>query len=153
MTTDARLQQLEDIEAIRQLKALYCAGCDNDHHAEQLLALFTHDAVWEASGLGRFEGHAAIRGFMLNLRDSGRLRNSAHNVFNPIIDVTGDTATGHWRLLMLYTANLDDGLTTQCFRIIGWYRERYVKTTQGWQFKSVYCQVEESAPYALAAGG
>ena len=151
MNSEARLQQLEDVEAIRQLKARYCAACDNDHHPEQLLALFAPDAVWEASGLGRFEGHEQIRGFMTSLRDSGRLRNSAHNVFNPIIEVTGDTATGAWRLLMLYTANADDGLSTQRFRIIGWYRERYVRLPAGWHFQSLYCQVEESAPYALEA--
>lgn len=153
MTADAiieRLQTLEDVEEIRKLKAHYCAACDDDHDPDRVIALFVPDGVWEASGIGRFEGHAKIHGYMANLRASGRIRNSAHNVFNPDIEVNGDTATGHWRLLMLYTGNAPDG-GVQYFRIIGWYREAYVRTAEGWRYQSLYCQVEESAAYATEA--
>jgi len=36
----ARLRQLEDVEAIRRLKAAYCAGCDDDHDGDAVAALF-----------------------------------------------------------------------------------------------------------------
>lgn len=144
----ARVQRLEDIEAIKVLKAQYCAGCDADHDPALLGPLFVDDAVWEASGITRAEGRPAIEAYMTQLRASGRLRNSAHNVFNPQITVNGDTATGHWRLLMLYTANVGPG-EVQHQRIIGWYRERYVRVDGAWRFASLYCEVEESAAYAL----
>lgn len=145
-SAEERLQVLEDIEAIRTLKARYCQLCDDDHNPQALAALFVPDGVWEATVSGRYEGVAEIEGFFSALRASGRIRNSAHNAMNPIIDVDGDRATGMWRLIMLYTANVEAPLPSY-FRIIGWYRESYVRTDEGWRFKTLFCQVEESAPY------
>lgn len=145
-SVEARLQVLEDIEAIRKLKARYCQLCDDDHNPDGLAALFVADALWEATVSGRYEGNEAIKGFFTQLRGSGRIRNSAHNAINPIIEVAGDTATGMWRLIMLYTANVEEPLP-RFYRIIGWYRETYVRTSVGWQFQTLFCQVEESAPY------
>ena len=147
---DQRIQVLEDIEAIRRLKARYCACCDDDHEPEALAALFVADGVWEASGITRAEGHAAMKAYFGGLRASGRIRNSAHNVFNPQITVDGDSATGHWRLIMLYTGNLASG-DVQYFRIIGWYTEEYVRVGGDWKFKTLYCQVEENAAYVTEA--
>jgi hypothetical protein len=147
-TVEQRLARLESIEAIKQLKARYCAGCDDDHNPETLAALFHQDAVWEATSNGRFEGIDAIRGFFAELRASRRIRNSAHHAINPIIDVNGDSATGHWRLIMLYTANRPDG-GVQYLRIIGWYRETYRRSGGEWRFQSLHCTVEEDAPYPV----
>ena len=142
-----RLQRLEDIESIRQLKARYCAGCDDDHNPEVLTALFAADAVWEATGIARAQGHSEISAFFASMRDSGRIRRSAHHAMNPDIEVTGDTATGHWRLIMLYTSN-DADEAQRYQRIIGSYRERYVKLQGRWLFAHLHCEVEESGPYA-----
>lgn len=143
-----RLQVLEDIEAIRKLKARYCAACDDDHNPVTLATLFAEDASWEASSMGRAEGRQAIAELLGSVGTSGRIRRSAHNVFNPIIEVDGDQATGAWRLIMLYTENLEGG-GARYQRIIGTYDERYVRVDGEWLFKSLYCQVEESAPYAV----
>ncbi len=145
-----RLQVLEDIEAIRKLKALYCAACDDDHNPDKLRELFAEDAVWEASTMGRADGREAIAAKLGDLGRSGVIRNSAHNAFNPIIDVDGDCATGHWRLLMLYTGVYPNG-DLHYSRIIGWYKETYARIDGRWQFTSLYCEVEEAAPYQLAA--
>ncbi len=144
-----RLQVLEDIEAIRKLKALYCAACDDDHNPDKLGELFAEDAVWEASSMGKAEGRVAIQKMLGDLGKSGVIRNSAHNVFNPIIEVDGDTASGHWRLIMLYTGIYPNG-ELHYSRIIGWYNERYARIDGRWQFTSLYCEVEEAAPYRLA---
>ena len=149
-TVENRLRILEDIEEIRKLKARYCAGCDDDHNPDTLIALFAPDGSWEASGIGRFEGHEAIRNYFAALRASGRIRNSAHNVFNPNVEVDGNTATGHWRLIMLYTGIYPSG-EIHFSRIIGWYKETYRRGADGWQISNLYCQVEEAAPYQLAA--
>ena len=145
-----RVRTLEDVEAIRKLKARYCQLCDDDHNPEGLADLFVADGVWEATSNGRFEGTEQIQGFFSGLRASGRIRNSAHNAINPIIEVDGDSATGHWRLIMLYTANVEPP-APQHYRIIGWYREHYVRTPRGWRYRSLFCQVEENAPYITAA--
>jgi hypothetical protein len=151
---EQRLDRLEAIEAIKQLKARYCAACDDDHDPDALVALFEEDGVWEATSNGRFEGLDAIRGFFAGLRASGRIRNSAHHAINPIIEVDGDQASGHWRLIMLYTANVPGSgqrpqAGVQYLRIIGWYRERYRRRNGVWRFQSLYCEVEEHAPYTL----
>src|SRR5262249_60271154 len=52
---EQRVQVLEDVNAIRHLKARYAAYCDDQYNPEGLAALFTEDAVWESQGLGRFE--------------------------------------------------------------------------------------------------
>ncbi len=144
-----RVQTLEDVESIRKLKARYCQLCDDDHNPDGLTNLFVADGVWEATSNGCHEGHEQIRRFFAGLRASGRIRNSAHNAMNPDIDVDGDEATGHWRLLMLYTANVPEPLPA-FYRIIGWYRESYIRTPAGWKFRSLYCEVEENAPYVTA---
>ncbi len=146
---DRRLDVLESLEAIRTLKARYCAACDDDHNPETLGTLFAEDATWEASNMGRAEGRAAIQAMLGAVGRSGRIRNSAHHAINPILAVDGDRATGHWRLIMLYTANQPDG-SVQYLRIIGFYRETYVRRAGAWLFQSLACTVEEHAPYALA---
>ena len=60
---EQRVRVLEDVNAIRHLKARYAAYCDDQYNPEGLAALFTEDAVWESQGLGRFEGRDAIRAF------------------------------------------------------------------------------------------
>jgi hypothetical protein len=149
-TVEARLRVLEDIEEIRKLKARYCAACDDSHNPDALGPLFAEDAVWEASGVGRAEGRDAIKALLGGIGRSGTIRNSAHHAINPIIEVDGDEATGHWRLIMLYTANVPSG-GVQYLRIIGWYRERYRRVNGVWRFQHLFCQVEEHAAYPTDA--
>ena len=153
MDTAARLERLEDFEAIRQLKARYCAACDDDHNPAALGPLFAEDATWEAAVTGRAEGRAQIQALLGSVGTSGRIRNSAHHAINPIIDLNGDRATGHWRLIMLYTGRHPSG-ELHYSRIIGWYKEEYVclpeRDKRRWYIQNLFCHVEEAAPYALA---
>ncbi|MEM7101174.1 MAG: nuclear transport factor 2 family protein [Pseudomonadota bacterium] len=149
MDATHRLQILEDIEAIRTLKARYCQACDDEHNPDKLRVLFTQDAVWEASGVGRAEGREEIAAFLGAIGTSGTIRNSAHNVMNPVIEVNGNSAEGDWRLIMLYTGRYPDD-TLHFSRIIGWYKEQYERVGGQWLIANLYCEVEESAPYQLA---
>ncbi len=149
-SSEARLRRLEDIEEIKQLKARYCAACDDAHNPDSLGPLFAPDAVWEATGVGRAEGRDAIKALLGGIGRAGTIRNSAHHAINPIIDVDGDLASGHWRLIMLYTGYRRDG-SLQYRRIIGWYREQYVRIDDHWCFQHLLCQVEEHAAYPVEA--
>ena len=139
----ARLQQLEDVEAIRRLKAAYCAACDDDHDGDAVAALFTPDGVWQQSGDRPRVGHEEIAAKMFGIRNAGFMARSAHMVTNPVIDVDGDTATGHWRFLMMFT--YADG--TRFERIIGHYDERYQRVDGRWLFTSLKANVEERGRY------
>jgi hypothetical protein len=37
----------EDLEAIKQLKARYCAVCDDNHNIDKITALFVDDGIWK----------------------------------------------------------------------------------------------------------
>ncbi len=145
---ERRLQVLEDIESIRRLKARYCQACDDDHDPDAVAACFVRDGLWEWPELGiRAKGLAAIRAYIGGVRDSGRMRHSAHMVTNPVITVDGDRATGQWRLLMLYTTRPVDG-RVEHYRIIGRYDEAYVRQDGTWLFERLSVTVDENGQYA-----
>lgn len=95
-TIEQRIQRLEDIEALRQLKHRYCAYCDAGYDAAPLTALFTDDAIWDGGPMGYFVGRAAIHEFFAGC--SKLIPFAIHHVTNPIIEVEGDRATGEWLL-------------------------------------------------------
>ncbi len=145
---DNRLKKLEDIEAIRRLKAAYCAACDNDHDGEAVAALFTEDGTWQqtgkigSAGMESKVGKDSIAEFMFSLRTAGFIRHSAHMVTNPVINVSGDEAKGSWRFLMVYS-HIDGSFV----RIIGHYEDEYVRREGKWYFRSLIAHVEESGRY------
>ena len=53
---EKRITVLEDIEAIKKLKARYCAICDEDHNPAKITALFAPDGIWEGAGVGGIRG-------------------------------------------------------------------------------------------------
>ncbi|MFM7535648.1 MAG: nuclear transport factor 2 family protein [Acidimicrobiales bacterium] len=134
----ARLRQLEDVEAIRRLKAAYCAGCDDDHDGDAVAALFAPDGVWHDTRIAPCEGHAAIKAHFGAIRASGRIARSSHMVTNPVIDVDGDTATGRWSLLMQYTDPAD-----RRWRIVGFYRDTYERYEGIWRFRRLEAYVQD----------
>jgi len=49
---ERRLTRLEDIEAIKQLKARYCEICDDDHNPDRITSVFAEDGIWESAEFG-----------------------------------------------------------------------------------------------------
>ena len=151
----ARLQVVEDKLAIYELKAAYCAACDDDHNADTVVTLFAKDGVWEAPGLITCDGPDELHAFFSTMGTPGGMRNSAHMVMNPHISIDGDTATGRWRFLMMWTGLLPDG-GVQYVRIIGTYEDRFVREDGRWLFKSLRANIEENNAYPaeeIAVGG
>ena len=145
---EARIRRLEDLEAIKQLKAAYCEACDDDHNPDRVAALFVTDGAWGGANIGvDARGHDSIKGYIGGVRASGRIRNSAHLLSNPIVAVDGDRATGRWRLVMVYTGNVPGG-GTQYQRIIGSYEDDFVRTPDGWRFETLRVTVDEAGAYS-----
>ncbi len=71
----AQIQELSDIEAIKQLKALYCYAID-DGQIEALMDRFRQDAVWAGGPADRYEGKAAIAQY---LRDQPERTSTVEN--------------------------------------------------------------------------
>lgn len=138
---ERRLRVLEDIEAIKKLKARYCAYCDNNYDADGIAALFTEDAVWDGGNFGRYEGREAIRTFF---RGAPRIFPFAiHQVMNPIIEVEGEQAKGQWYLFQ--PATLAEG--NQAVWLAARYEEEYVKVESEWKFKRLKVFPSFLTPY------
>jgi hypothetical protein len=56
-----RITILQDIEAIKKLKAEYCDICDDDHNQDRIVTIFVRDGIWEGEGVGYAKGHAEIQ--------------------------------------------------------------------------------------------
>ncbi|MDA0339842.1 MAG: nuclear transport factor 2 family protein [Proteobacteria bacterium] len=133
-TLEAHLRALQDKEDIRTLKARYCAYVDGgwpEHggsHCGPVADLFVEDGIWDASpGMPKAQGHEAITKLFVDLRE---VPFAFHNVFNPLIDVTGDTAHGTWHFIGC--SEMPDGAAGW---FLGVYDEHYVRTPEGWRYK------------------
>jgi ketosteroid isomerase-like protein len=137
---ERRVRQLEDVEAIRALKARYCLAVD-ERDEDAWAGLFTEDAVWDGGEFGHYEGRAAIRAFF---RDIPRtLSFAVHYVMNPLIQVDGDTGRGTWYLLEPCTFTDGNRGVLGAAR----YDERYVRERDGWRFREVLLRSWFWTPY------
>jgi len=138
---ERRITIQEDIEAIKQLKARYCAVCDDDHNTEKITTLFVEDGIWEGADLGSHQGHDAIRALFQSFKE--RISFSQHNVMNPIIEVNGDRATGTWYLLGPFTFRKGNRAIWLAAR----YDDDYVKVNGEWKFQHLRATGRMAAPY------
>lgn len=144
---EQRITIIEDIEAIKKLKARYCRVCDDNHDANEITKLFADDGIWESEGIGAHQGHAAIRALFLGFQE--RISFSQHNVMNPIIEVKGDTAKGSWYFLGPFTFRKGNRAMWLAAR----YEEDYVKVSGEWKFKHLRAIGRMSAPYETGWAG
>lgn len=90
-----RVQRLEDLHALQQLRARYCQHLDDGRWAD-LVELFIPDCVFV--GLSTARGHVELRTFFSGLQD-GSLNSWWHFSSNETLALEGDTATGQTWLL------------------------------------------------------
>jgi len=139
---EKRITRIEDIEAIKRLKARYCAICDDKHNPDLITTLFAKDGIWEGADLGSHQGHAAIRALFQSFQE--RISFSQHNVMNPIIEVAGDRAKGSWYLLGPFTFRKGNRALWLAAR----YDDDYVKVNGEWKFQHLRAIGRMAAPYA-----
>jgi ketosteroid isomerase-like protein len=125
---ETRIRRLEDLEAIRQLKARYCRLCDDGYDADRLADLFTEDALWDGGMLGKAEGREKIRRFFQ--RSPEVIPFSVHMVMNPLLSVEGDTASGTWYLFQACSYAPENAALWGSAR----YDEEYVRVGEEWKF-------------------
>jgi len=144
----ARVRVLEDIEAIRKLKATYCylcdAGLDDPRNRDELLSHFTDDATVDF-GLGEgstYAGKAGLQTFFGSVVPTA-VSFCMHMVHNPIIEVHGDRATGRW----YYEAPTTDAASDRAQWMAGTYEEEYVRVDSRWKFASIKTKWKYISPY------
>ena len=126
---EQRIARLEDIEAIKQLKARYSHICDDDHNPKRIASVFAEDGIWESPDVGQAQGHEEIielfRGF------EKLFTFSQHNMMNPIIEVDGNNATGIWYIMGPWTLTENDEEKWMALR----YDDDYVKIAGEWKYQ------------------
>ena len=130
-----RIQVLEDIEAIKKMKATFHGLCDQGYKdLETIMDFFVEDGVWDGESFGTYEGRDAIRSFFAEAPKI--LPFVRHQITNPIIEVNGDTATGQWYLLQPCTmaVNGEDG-EKQAVWGSAKYNDTYVRANGQWKFQ------------------
>ena len=121
---------MDDIEAIRQLKARYFRTMDTKDW-EAMRAVFTEDVVIDTSEAGGGIVSGADE-FMAFLRDALDGAVTVHQGHMPEIDLTSErTATGIWALndIVIWP----NGVRLDGY---GHYHETYEKGDDGWRIKS-----------------
>ncbi|NNL84031.1 MAG: nuclear transport factor 2 family protein [Myxococcales bacterium] len=126
---EKRITRLEDIEAIKQLKAQYCDICDDLHNPDRIASVFAEDGIWEGGDFGQAKGHEAIRELFAGFRK--RFSFSQHNITNPIIEVDGNRATGIWYIMGPWTLAADGKEIWMAAR----YDDDYVKVDGSWKYR------------------
>ncbi|MDA0824904.1 MAG: nuclear transport factor 2 family protein [Proteobacteria bacterium] len=132
---EKRITRLEDIEAIKQLKALYCDICDDMHNPDRIASVFADDAVWESPDFGQAKGHAEIRKLFQGFKD--KFSFSQHNIMNPRIEVDGNRATGIWYIAGPWTETEGKKEIWMTAR----YDDDYVKINGQWKYQHLRVKV------------
>jgi ketosteroid isomerase-like protein len=150
-TLEQRIQALEDREELVKLKARYVnlndGGWAGPTHTDPsaVADLFVEDGIWDGSP---HTGYAKGRADIISLFEKFRtVKFIVHYVTNPLIEVAGDTATGHWHALVTSTMPDDSRLW-----ILGLYKEQYLRTAQGWKIKVLRFETAVTAPYEVGWG-
>ncbi len=125
-TVADRLQRLEDLHALQQLRARYCQHLD-DGRWDELAELFTEDGAFV--GLSTARGRGELRTFFAGLQE-GPLTAWWHFSSNETLELDGDLATGDTWLLQPCVV---DG---QSQMAAGRYTDRMVRCPDGaWRFE------------------
>jgi len=138
---EARIKNLEDIEAIRRLKGQFAYFADTKN-ASEFMRLVADDAVWEFGSWGHCEGKEEILRFTQDVTlDTYSFM--LHHFYDVFIEVKGDTATGIWYFVVPATNRKKE----RAEWIGGVYNETYIRVNGEWKFKKVVTEFKFVAPY------
>jgi uncharacterized protein (TIGR02246 family) len=139
LSVEERLQRLEDVRAIEQLKYRYAGYCDNDYDPEGIAGLFTEDGRWVVDGEGgSMVGHEQIKAHFRAL--SSKISWALHYMIAPRIEIAddGEHATGYFYLLCLCTIEQSDDPTQKDAVILTVnYTDQFVKRDGQWLFEEL----------------
>ena len=134
----ARVAHLEDLEAIRALKARYALYADHaictpsDAHAAAIAGLFVDDASGDYGPLGSYQGRAELLHAFRNVIPGAAVW-SRHHVTNPQIEIDGDRATASFYFIIPALMRGAPAVNT----LWGTYEDRLTRTAAGWRFTHV----------------
>ena len=136
---EERITRLEDIEAIKQLKARYSHICDDDHNPDKIASVFAEDGIWESPDFGQARGHEEIKKLFTGFREMFTF--SQHNMMNPVIEIEGNRATGIWYIMGPWTLREGEKENWMALR----YDDDYVKVGGEWKYQHLRVELRMTA--------
>ena len=136
ISSDQQITRVNDILHLQAMKATYCEtvdACTQDggRAAARLAELFTED-VHADYGMSPLNGRKAVIEFLVGTIVATN-ESLWHSIHSPRIDVTGDTATGHWTLMVRMKRKQSTVFDT----LYGRYLDEFRRTQRGWRISSV----------------
>lgn len=145
-TLEQRLQSLEDIEAIRTLKARYLACCDAKDPVGMRACFVDGPVKIDYGVVGTFDRADALVDIFKQIGCHPHMVEMHHGV-NPQITVQGiSEAKAHWGL-HYQLINTNDKTLTQ---LGAYYDDEYRKTSSGWKIYATKCVVTSTLVLQLA---
>jgi len=148
ISLEERIRNLEDIQAIAALKARYVNLNDGGwkgpthQYPQEVADLFVPDGSWDGRPSAAYaRGHAEIKDLFIAFQS---VKFILHFITNPLIEVDGDNASGHWHALMTMT-----GPDDQAYWALGLYIDTFVRTSEGWKFKDLRFEPAATSPYEM----
>ncbi len=139
---EKRIQKIEDIQAIKDLKVVHARACDDCYNPDKMGHVFSEDAVWDGGeGWGRHESRKAIQDFFREARKD--ISFAVHYFVQPEIKVADDgmTASATWYLWQACTIN-DTAMWLSALE-----HDKYVKTDGRWWQTEMILDPFFVAPY------
>lgn len=155
MTLEQRIQTLEDIEAIKKLKARYFHACDQKQLDVIRECFVEGDCVIDYGAVGVFKNREGL----IELFSEKACVDSVidmHHGQNPQITVMNDTvAVAAWDLFFF---QINTELNT-LMQLGGFYEDKFKKTDQGWRIEetkfnvtsTLVSELEDGFPKVVAA--
>lgn len=140
LTLEDRINRLEDIEAIKKMKAEYVLACD-ERRWDDAMRYFTPDAVVSFGPFGTFEKLDDLEKFFTE-KMPVTIAFTVHRLANPIIDVSGQMAKGIW-YCEIPSTHIP---TNKAILQQGTYYDEYVKEANEWRHRKldlVYSYITE----------
>ncbi len=125
---EAKVQELSDREAIRELRCYYHEYI-NTAKLSDIIGLFIEDGEFDFAHLGKGQGRAAQKKFFEGL--ANYLSTVKQFIHNQVIEVHGDTATG---FSYLEAKPVYKG---ESYLVAGRYDDEYVRQDGQWKFKKM----------------
>lgn len=142
---EARVQRLEDKEAIVNVKMAYAKLCDEGYDADGIVGLFAEhtDVEWVSDVFGTHLGREGVHKWFANVDEE--IQWAVHLMLNPAIEVGADgtTAVGRFYLLELATMAAPGGGDPDAVIMTGKYKDDFVKEDGVWRFKRIEVNFEQ----------
>ena len=144
----ARLQRLEDRDALNRLIVAYARACDQGNDPALLAPLFAESAWWECKGFGRYEGRRQVAAGLAGIAGE-KIWWSLHYMISPAIDIAEDGASASmfWYLWEAATIPNDDSGQAEAHWIGATYDATAVRDGERWVFSAMELKLNLCSPF------